>query len=284
MMTAQLLSGKPLAAEIERELSQKVREKMSKGHRAPQLAVILTGDNPASAIYVQRKQEACQRIGIISTLHKIPADAPEHQLFTLIDTLNKDDKVDGILVQLPLPASFSSQKIIESIDPKKDVDGFHPYNIGRLATQHPALRPCTPYGIIRLLKHAGIVLTGLHAVIVGASNIVGRPMMLELLLEGVTVTLCHSKTKNLDTHVRDADLLISAIGKRHVIQSDWIKKNAIVVDIGIHRTEDNQIHGDLEFDTAKEKASFITPVPGGVGPMTVAILMENTLRAGGYLS
>jgi methylenetetrahydrofolate dehydrogenase (NADP+)/methenyltetrahydrofolate cyclohydrolase len=283
-MTAQLLSGKLLAEQIERELTLIVRQKTEAGHRAPVLAVVLANDHPASQLYVQRKQEACQRIGIVSKYYDLSADCTEEKLLALINALNQDKHIDGILVQLPLPRSFNVEKIIASIDFHKDVDGFHPYHLGKLATGHPFLRPCTPYGIIRLLQNANITLEGLHAVIVGASTIVGRPLMLELLNQKCTVTICHSKTKHLNTHVREADLLISATGKHHLIETAWVKKGAIVIDVGIHHLPEGRVCGDLDFDALKEKASFITPVPGGVGPMTVAILMENTLRAGGFLT
>lgn len=278
-MTAHILSGKLLSIEIEQQLRIKVATHIAAGHRAPQLAVILVGDHPASSVYVRHKQAMCQKIGIISKKYDLLESATEEEISNLITQLNHDSHTDGILVQMPLPQHIQKEKIIEKIDPKKDVDGFHPYNLGRLAQSHPLLRPCTPYGIIQLLHYYDISLTGLHAVIIGASNIVGRPMALELLLAGTTVTICHSKTNNIQHHIQQADLLISATGKQGIIHSEWIKKGAIVIDVGIHRLENNKLCGDLDFESAAERASYITPVPGGVGPMTVAMLMENTYKA-----
>jgi methylenetetrahydrofolate dehydrogenase (NADP+)/methenyltetrahydrofolate cyclohydrolase len=285
-MTAQILSGKHLAAEIEQALKAKIAVQTSLGHRAPKLAVVLVGENSASQIYVRRKQEMCQRIGIISTKHHLPEAVSEKELLDLIQQLNHDTHTDGILVQMPLPEHLQreniKEKIIEQINPHKDVDGFHPYNLGRLAQGHPLLRPCTPYGIIRLLQHNNIAIKSLEAVVVGASTIVGRPLALELLLAGATVTICHSKTRNLKKHINSAELLISATGRRNLIPSNWIKKDSIIIDVGIHRLDDGTLCGDLDFESASQQASYITPVPGGVGPMTVAMLMENTYRA--YLS
>lgn len=282
IMTAHILSGKLLSIEIEQQLCTKVAAHVAAGHRAPQLAVILVGDHPASSVYVRHKQTMCQKIGIISKKYDLLESATEEEILNLITQLNHDSHTDGILVQMPLPSHIKKEKvmeIIEQIDPKKDVDGFHPYNLGRLAQGHPLLRPCTPYGIIMLLKYYNISLAGLDAVIVGASNIVGRPMALELLIAGATVTICHSKTNNIQHHIQQADLLISATGRQGIIHSEWIKKGAVVIDVGIHRLENNKLCGDLDFDSAVERASYITPVPGGVGPMTVAMLMENTYKA-----
>jgi methylenetetrahydrofolate dehydrogenase (NADP+)/methenyltetrahydrofolate cyclohydrolase len=274
-MTAQLLSGKLLAQQIEKEL----REKISQNQHSPRLDVILIGEHAPSQLYVRHKQEMCKRIGITSKTHHLSEDISEKELINIIDQLNKDKNINGILVQLPLPKHINKENIIENISPLKDVDGFHPYNFGKLAQGNPLLRPCTSYGIIRLLNNYHIKLKGLHTVIVGASNIVGRPMSLELLMADCTVTICHSKTVLLEKHVSEADLLISATGKHQVIPSEWIKKGAVVVDVGIHRNADGTVCGDLDFKSASQKASFITPVPGGVGPMTVAILMENTYKA-----
>jgi methylenetetrahydrofolate dehydrogenase (NADP+)/methenyltetrahydrofolate cyclohydrolase len=285
-MTTQILSGNRLSAEIAQILKTKVAAQTAQGRRPPQLAVVLVGEDPASRIYVRRKQEVSQQIGITSTKYHLPETADTHEVLDLIQTLNQDINTDGILVQMPLPAHLQNEnikeKIIEHIHPRKDVDGFHPYNLGRLAQGYPLLRPCTPYGIIKLLQYYEISLKGLHAVVVGASTIVGRPLALELLLAGATVTICHSKTVDLKKHIQAASLLISATGRRNLIAGEWIKKDAIVVDVGIHRLDNGTLCGDMDFESAAEHASYITPVPGGVGPMTVAMLMENTWQA--YLS
>jgi methylenetetrahydrofolate dehydrogenase (NADP+)/methenyltetrahydrofolate cyclohydrolase len=277
-MTTQLLDGTAVAQQIMFTIKQSIQQQSANGKRAPGLAVILMGNDAASQIYVTRKREACQKIGIKSYAYDLPEDTSEEKLLQLINTLNHDNSIDGILVQLPLPKHITVDVIIENILPNKDVDGFHPYNLGRLAQRRPLLRPCTPYGIIYLLQHYQINLMGLHAVIVGASNIVGRPLALELLNAGATVTICHSKTQHLDQIINQADIFISAIGRRHIIQSEWIKAGAIIIDVGIHR-ENNKVVGDLDFASLKDKASWITPVPGGVGPMTVAMLMQNTYSA-----
>jgi methylenetetrahydrofolate dehydrogenase (NADP+)/methenyltetrahydrofolate cyclohydrolase len=241
------------------------------------LAVILMGEDPASQIYVRRKQEACASVGIISTLHSLSTSTNQHELCTLIQSLNADTTVDGILLQQPLPSTFDSAMLIDLIDPSKDVDGFHPYNLGCLAARRPTLRPCTPLGIMTLLAQTKQPLRGINAVVVGASNVVGRPMALELLNAEATVTVAHRLTKDLETHVKEAELLVVAIGNPGVIQSEWIKPGAIVIDVGINRLENGPVVGDIDFGTAKERASWITPVPGGVGPMTVATLLQNTL-------
>lgn len=278
-MTAKILDGKAIAAEIQQEINTKIKQRIAKGLPAPGLAVILVGDHPASEVYVRNKRRACGEVGILSTAYNLPANTSQEELFDLIDKLNTDPETHGILLQLPLPKTIDADLVLERIHPEKDVDGFHPYNLGRLAQRKPLLRPCTPYGIIKLLKHTGRDLAGMDAVVVGASNIVGRPMALELLLAKATVTVTHRFTKNLPDHVRAADLLVVAVGKPGVIQSEWIKPGAIVIDVGINRAADGSIVGDIDFDTAKEKASWITPVPGGVGPMTVVTLLENTLLA-----
>jgi methylenetetrahydrofolate dehydrogenase (NADP+)/methenyltetrahydrofolate cyclohydrolase len=271
-MNAQIIDGKAQAQQLLQLLKQKITD-------TPKLAVILVGNDPASHLYVNKKRQAAQAVGIISEDYTLANDTSEAQLLTLIKTLNEDPNTHGILVQLPLPKHLDSGVIIEAINPYKDVDGFHPYNLGRLAARQPLLRPCTPFGIIKLLEHTGINLQGINAVVVGASNVVGRPMALELLLKGATTTVCHRFTKNLAEHIKQADLLIACAGKPHLIKGDWIKQNAIVIDVGIHRLDNNKIIGDVEFDKAAERASYITPVPGGVGPMTVAMLMENTYTA-----
>jgi methylenetetrahydrofolate dehydrogenase (NADP+)/methenyltetrahydrofolate cyclohydrolase len=249
------------------------------GKRVPGLAVILIGADPASAIYVRNKRLACEKVGIRSVAYNLPITTTEAELLALIDELNKDESINGILVQSPLPAQIKDEHIIERISPNKDVDGFHPYNIGRLAVRQPTLRSCTPFGVIKMLESSGVELMGLDAVVVGVSNHVGRPMALELLLAGCTVTSCHRHTKDLAKAVSSADLVVAAAGKAGLVKGDWIKPGAIVVDIGINRLPDGKLAGDVEFDIAKTRAAWITPVPGGVGPMTVATLMENTLLA-----
>ncbi|HEB55949.1 MAG TPA: bifunctional methylenetetrahydrofolate dehydrogenase/methenyltetrahydrofolate cyclohydrolase FolD [Gammaproteobacteria bacterium] len=278
-MTANIIDGKAIAAELRTNIRQQVEARLQQGLRAPGLAVILVGQDPASEVYVRNKRKACEETGIISVAHDLPAETTQDTLLELIDTLNADARVDGILVQLPLPAHINAETVIERIDPGKDVDGFHPYNIGRLALRMPVLRPCTPRGVITLLESTGEPLRGRDAVIVGASNIVGRPMSLELLLAGCTVTTCHRFTRDLAAHVRQAEILIVAVGKPGIVKGEWIKSGATVIDVGINRTEEGKLVGDIEFDTACERAGWITPVPGGVGPMTVATLLQNTLQA-----
>lgn len=277
-MGAKLLDGKKLATQIRSELKQEIQQRATQGHRAPSLAVILVGEDPASSVYVKNKRIACADVGIQSIDYTLPATTSEKELLHLIAELNQRTDVDGILVQLPLPAQINSANIIEAIHPKKDVDGFHPYNLGRLAQFRPLLRPCTPYGAMALLKTLNVDLIGKRAVVVGASNIVGKPMALELLMAKCTVTVCHSGTKNLKECVEQAEILVTAIGKPGVIKSEWIAPGAIVIDVGINRVNDRLI-GDIEFDSASARAGYITPVPGGVGPMTVTMLLKNTLLA-----
>ncbi len=278
-MTAQIINGKAIADNLLQDIKTRVETRIKSGKRAPCLAVILVGADPASAIYVRNKRLACEKVGIRSIAHDLPVETTETELLQLIDTLNADSGIDGILVQSPLPKHINEEHLVERISANKDVDGFHPYNIGRLAVRQPTLRSCTPYGVIKMLKTTGIELMGMDAVVVGVSNHVGRPMALELLLAGCTVTSCHRHTRDLADKIRHADLIVAAAGKPGLIQGDWIKPGAIVVDIGINRLPDGKITGDVEFDVAKERADYITPVPGGVGPMTVATLMENTLLA-----
>ena len=278
-MTAQLIDGKAIAQQIRLSVKEKVQLRISEGKRAPGLAVVLVGSDPASQVYVGSKRKACEEVGFFSKSFDMPAATTEDELFTLIEQLNNDDEIDGILVQLPLPAGLNANLIIEHINPKKDVDGFHPANVGKLALRQPGLRPCTPKGIMTLIESTGIKPHGLEAVVVGASNIVGRPMTLELLLAGCTTTTTHRFTKNLEARIRQADLVVVAVGKPEFIPGDWIKEGAIVIDVGINRLDTGKLVGDVEFNVAKEKAAFITPVPGGVGPMTVASLIENTLIA-----
>lgn len=278
-MTARLLDGKSLAETIIADVKQEITARSLNHHRPPGLAVILVGGDSASSIYVKNKRLACEKAGVRSFSYDLKPDTTQAALLALIDELNSDTAVDGILVQLPLPPHIDTELIIERIRPDKDVDGFHPYNIGRLAVRMPTLRPSTPRGIMTLLKLAIADFKGVNAVVVGASNIVGRPMGLELLLAGCTVTTCHRFTQNLPQFVKSADLLIAAAGKPKLVRGDWIKEGAVVVDVGINRLVDNKLCGDVEFEVAKQRASWITPVPGGVGPMTVATLLQNTLEA-----
>lgn len=276
-MTAQIISGKQIAENLLNSIKQRIDSRLQNGKRPPGLAVILIGADPASAIYVRNKRLACEKVGIHSVAYDLPASTTQAELLALIEQLNADSTIDGILVQAPLPAHISDAMVIETISPNKDVDGFHPYNIGRLAVREPTLRSCTPFGVIKMLEACNINLMGMDAVVVGVSNHVGRPMGLELLLAGCTVTSCHRHTKDLKSILSKADLVVAAAGKPGLIKGEWIKPGAVVIDIGINRLPDGSICGDVEFDVAKERAGWITPVPGGVGPMTVATLMENTL-------
>ncbi|SMY35652.1 Bifunctional protein FolD protein [Photobacterium malacitanum] len=278
-MSAQIIDGKIISQTVRQEVAARVKARTDAGLRAPGLAVVLVGQDPASQIYVGSKRKACEEVGFISKSFDLPSTATEQQLLDLIDELNQDPTMDGILVQLPLPAGMDTTRILERIDPEKDVDGFHPYNVGRLSQRIPKLRSCTPKGIITLLERYNIEVRGKHAVIVGASNIVGRPMTLELLLAGATTTTCHRFTQDLEGHVRQADILVVAVGKANFIPGNWIKAGATVIDVGINRLENGKLCGDVEFDVACQHAKHITPVPGGVGPMTVASLIENTLLA-----
>lgn len=278
-MTAQLIDGKQIAADIRKNIAQTVQDRLSKGLRAPGLAVILVGSDPASEVYVSHKRKDCEQVGFQSQAYDLAETTRQAELLDLIDQLNNDATVDGILVQLPLPKHLDASLLLERISPNKDVDGFHPYNVGRLAQRIPLLRSCTPKGIMTLLEHTGVDLHGLDAVIVGASNIVGRPMALELLLAGCTTTITHRFTKDLESHVRRADLVVVAVGIANLVKGEWIKPGAIVIDVGINRQDNGQLIGDVGFDEAIKRAAWITPVPGGVGPMTRACLLENTLQA-----
>ncbi|MDP1573715.1 MAG: bifunctional methylenetetrahydrofolate dehydrogenase/methenyltetrahydrofolate cyclohydrolase FolD [Coxiellaceae bacterium] len=274
-MSAHILDGRAVAEKIKNQ----IKEKILAENLSPGLAVILVGDNHASKIYIQQKQKACADVGIHSTLYHLPENTDQTTLENLIAALNSDQKVHGVLLQLPLPSQLKTDELLELIDPKKDVDGFHPYNLGRLVQKRPLLRPCTPFGVMTLLKETGENLVGKNAVVVGASNIVGRPMALELLMAQCTVTVCNRATKNLQEHIQHADILISATGHFGVIKSEWLKKGVIVIDVGFSRLSNGKITGDIEFETARERTSWITPVPGGVGPMTVATLLQNTVIA-----
>ena len=275
----QIIDGKKISADIKNQVKDLINQRLEQGYRQPGLAVVLVGDNAASEVYVRNKKNACEAVGIKSTSFDLPASTTQEALLELVDKLNNDTDIDGILVQLPLPEHIDSETIIEAIDPHKDVDGFHPYNIGRLAARIPTLRPCTPYGVMKLLESTGEAIKGQHAVIVGASNIVGRPMGLELLLAGATVTVCHRFTKGLADFVAMADIVVVGVGIPDLVKGEWIKPGAVVIDVGMNRLENGKLTGDVEFEVASKKTSWITPVPGGVGPMTVAMLMENTLYA-----
>lgn len=277
-MVAEVISGTAVAESIKSNVASEIQKNVSAGKRAPGLAVILVGSNPASQVYVSSKRKTCEALGIYSQSYDLPKETSETELLALIDELNRNEAIDGILVQLPLPEQIDSTKVIEAIRPDKDVDGFHPYNVGRLCQRIPTLRACTPYGVMKLLEHTKLDLYGKHAVIVGASNIVGRPMALELLLAGCTVTVTHRFTQDLPQHIRQADILVVAVGKPAFIQGEWIKEGAVVIDVGINRLE-GKLVGDVEYEIAANRAGYITPVPGGVGPMTVAMLMQNTLQA-----
>ncbi|KJG39078.1 methenyltetrahydrofolate cyclohydrolase [Photobacterium angustum] len=278
-MTAQIIDGKLISQTVRQEVAARVKARKDAGLRAPGLAVVLVGQDPASQIYVGSKRKACEEVGFVSKSFDLPPTSSEEELLLLIDELNLDPTIDGILVQLPLPAGMDSTRILERIDPEKDVDGFHPYNVGRLSQRIPKLRSCTPKGIITLLERYNIPVRGKEAVVVGASNIVGRPMTLELLLAGATTTTCHRFTRDLESHVRRADILVVAVGKPNFIPGAWIKEGATVIDVGINRLDNGKLCGDVEFDIANQRAKHITPVPGGVGPMTVATLIENTMLA-----
>jgi len=278
-MTARLLDGKARAALLTEELRSRVADRITHGKPPPGLAVVLVGDNAASQVYVRNKRRTCEDVGMHSYAHDLPATTSQDELVSLVETLNRDPAVNGILVQLPLPKEVDSDLVTERIDPLKDVDGFHPYNIGRLVLKRPMLRPCTPYGCMTLLKETGAALAGKHAVIIGQSNIVGRPMALELLMERCTVTICHSRTRDLPDIVRQGDIVVAGVGRPRFVQGDWIKEGAIVIDVGINRGDDGKLCGDVDFAAARERAAWITPVPGGVGPMTIAMLLQNTLYA-----
>jgi methylenetetrahydrofolate dehydrogenase (NADP+)/methenyltetrahydrofolate cyclohydrolase len=278
-MAADIIDGKAIARALRAEVAERITERVEKGLRPPGLAVVLVGNDSASEIYVRNKRKGCDEVGIRSYSYDLPKTTSQQELFELIDELNANDDVDGILVQLPLPDHIDETEVIERIAAGKDVDGFHPYTVGRLAQRIPILRPCTPHGVVILLERSGVKVKGQHVVVVGASNHVGRPLALEMLLLGATVTVTHRFTKDLESHVRVADVLIAAAGKPELVKGEWIKPGAVVIDVGINRLDDGRIVGDVEFEAARKNARLITPVPGGVGPMTVATLMQNTLSA-----
>jgi len=278
-VTARLIDGRQISADIQRDLRARIENRLAAGRRRPGLAVVMVGEDPASAIYVRNKRKACDEAGIRSVAYDLPTDTSQDALDALIAGLNDDAAIDGILVQLPLPDQLDARRVIEAIDPAKDVDGFHPYNIGRLAQRIPLLRPCTPAGVMQLLAHHDIPVRGRSAVVVGASNIVGRPMALELLLAGATTTVCPRFTADLEAELKRADIVVVAVGKPELVKGAWVKPGAVVIDVGMNRLPDGKLCGDVEFEAAAKRAAWITPVPGGVGPMTVAMLMKNTLDA-----
>ena len=278
-MTARIIDGKARAERLTAEVRAQVAARVAAGKPPPGLAVVLVGENAASQVYVRNKRRMTDAVGMISFSHDLPTTTSNDELLALIDGLNEDAAVHGILVQLPLPKHIDPDAVSERIDPRKDVDGLHPYNIGRLVLKRPLLRPCTPYGCMTLLSDTGEDLVGKHAVVIGQSNIVGRPMALELLMARCTVTVCHSATRDLPGIARQADILVAAVGKARFVQGDWIKPGAIVIDVGVNRDAEGKLCGDVDFAGAKERAGWITPVPGGVGPMTIATLLANTLRA-----
>jgi methylenetetrahydrofolate dehydrogenase (NADP+)/methenyltetrahydrofolate cyclohydrolase len=273
------MDGKAVAARVRAEVAARATEFARAHDRPPGLAVVKVGSNPASAVYVRNKRKACEEAGIASFAYDFPDDVGREQLLAQVRALNRDPRVDGILVQLPLPAGLDANEIMDLVDPAKDVDGFHPLNTGLLAQKRPGLRPCTPYGVIRLAHDYGIALRGLRATVVGASNIVGRPMALELLLAGATVTVCHTGTRNLQSEVERAEVVVAAVGKPGMVKGEWIREGAAVFDVGINRLESGRLVGDVEYEPAAERAGWITPVPGGIGPMTIAMLLSNTVDA-----
>ena len=278
-MSAQILDGKAIAADLRQSIKSSVTNRIAAGLRPPGLAVILVGEDPASQVYVRNKRRSCEEVGFYSEEHKLSTETTQEELLALIDSLNKKEAIDGILVQLPLPDQIDEETVIERILPTKDVDGFHPYNVGRLVLRMPILRSCTPKGMMTMLERTGQKIEGMDAVIIGQSNIVGRPMALELLAARCTITVCHSRTKDLKGKIRNADIVVAAIGRPNYVPGEWIKPGALVLDVGINRLDNGKLVGDVDFESAKEKASWITPVPGGVGPMTIATLLENTLQA-----
>ena len=274
-MAAQIINGKEIAAQIRSELKERVDRLASKGRR-PGLAVVLVGGNPASAVYVRMKKKACQEIGIYSEEHRLPSTISQGELLALVDQLNADPKIHGILVQLPLPKGLDEEEVINRIDPRKDVDGFHPVNVGKLSIGLPAFVPCTPAGVLELVKRTGTTIAGKKVVVLGRSNIVGKPAAMLFLRENATVTICHSRTVNVKDECAQGDILVVAVGQPQLVKGDWVKPGAVVIDVGINRV-DGQIVGDVDFSEVKEVAGAITPVPGGVGPMTIAMLMKNTV-------
>jgi len=276
---ANLINGKEIAAQVRTGLKTEIQELKDRTGVTPGLTVVLVGENPASVVYVRNKIKACEEVGIKSVQHKLPETTTHAELLSLIRELNASKDVHGILVQLPLPKQINEEEILEEISPSKDVDGFHPYNVGRLMIGNPVLQPCTPYGVMHLIETTGVDISGKDAVVVGRSNIVGKPMAMMLLKRNATVTVCHSKTKDLVERIRKADILVAAIGRAEFIKGEWVKEGSVVIDVGMNRTSDGRLVGDVDFEGAFSRASFITPVPGGVGPMTIAMLLKNTVEA-----
>lgn len=277
-MAATLIDGKALAASMREQLAKSVAE-LKRKSVVPGLAVVLVGDDPASRVYVTMKEKACAKVGIFSDEHRLPAETTQAELLALVEKLNNDSRIDGILVQLPLPDHINEDAVITAISPEKDVDGFHPVSVGRLVTGNPTFKSCTPYGVMKMLESIQYDLNGKEVVVVGRSNIVGKPVALMCLAENATVTICHSRTRDLAAHVRCADVVIAAVGRTEMIKGEWIKDGAVVIDVGINRQEDGKLLGDVEFEAAAARASYITPVPGGVGPMTITMLLENTVQS-----
>ncbi len=275
---AKIIDGKAIAAKIRSEIAAEVQQLKADGV-TPGLAVVLVGDDPASRVYVSMKEKACHDAGIFSDEYKLGADASEAELLVLIEKLNNDSRIHGILVQLPLPKQIDTDKVLEAISPLKDADGFHPYNVGRLSIGKPLFQPCTPYGVMQMFKEESIDLNGKEVVVIGRSNIVGKPVAMMCLAENATVTLCHSRTHDLPAVVRRADIVIAAVGRPEMIKGDWIKEGAVVIDVGINRVGEKKLVGDVDFAAASERASLITPVPGGVGPMTITMLLYNTVES-----
>ena len=276
---AELINGKEIAAQMRAEFAKEADSLKADKGITPGLAVVLVGEDPASKVYVGMKEKACNEAGFYSAEHKLDADTAEEKLLSLIADLNADEKIHGILVQLPLPKHINETRVLEAISPSKDVDGFHPYNVGRLIVGKPSFQPCTPYGVIKMLERIGLEMEGKEAVVVGRSNIVGKPIAMMLLQKNATVTICHSRTKNLKDKVKSADIVIAAVGVPEMVKGDWIKPGAVVIDVGVNRLPNGKLVGDVEFDAASKLASAITPVPGGVGPMTITMLLYNTLEA-----
>jgi len=275
---AMIIDGKAIAAKIRGEIAEEVKKLATQGVK-PGLAVVLVGEDPASKVYVSMKEKACHDVGIFSDEHKLPVETTEEELLALIGRLNNDPRINGILVQLPLPKQINTEKVLEAISPNKDVDGFHPYNVGRLVVGKPLFQPCTPYGVMVMLRETGVELAGKEVVVVGRSNIVGKPVALMCLQQNATVTICHSKTKDLAEKVRQADVVIAAVGLPEMVKGDWIKEGAVVIDVGVNRVGEKKLVGDVDFDAASKRASAITPVPGGVGPMTITMLLYNTVES-----
>jgi methylenetetrahydrofolate dehydrogenase (NADP+) / methenyltetrahydrofolate cyclohydrolase len=282
-MSAKIIDGVEISKKLRADYANRVTQLKAKGI-TPGLAVVIVGKNSASQVYVRNKHKACQDIGMHSEVHELNEHATEAMLLQFVEGLNNNPAIHGILVQLPLPSHIDEEKVIELIKPEKDVDGFHPYNVGRLMIGEPTMRSCTPYGVMKMLEHENISLEGKEAVVVGRSNIVGKPMALMLMAEGATVTICHSKTRDLGAHTRRADIIVAAVGKLSMLKADMVKPGAVIIDVGMNRTPEGKLAGDVDYENVKLVASHITPVPGGVGPMTITMLLGNTLEAAEHLA